>query len=106
MIHLGRPQAERLGALALAALGGICGLLLWSDTERLGQHGALQRELLAQLAVAHRDVAILPEGPLPEFDSLFPGLRVGCVATPAGHMLQLLPATAMATATEVAKCSR
>lgn len=92
MRGIGRPQTERLAALALTALGGICGLLIWGDSERLEQQGQRQRELLAQLSSARAEAASLSPGPLSEFDGLFPGLRVVCASTPAGQMLQLQPA--------------
>jgi hypothetical protein len=99
---IGRPQTERLAAIALAALGGFCGLLLWRDAELLEQQGQHQRELLAQLAAARATAASLSPGPLSEFDGLFSGLHVVCAATPAGHLLQLQP---VAPAMEM-PCSR
>lgn len=89
MKGIGRPQAERLAALALAALGGICGAMLWSEAERLQQQSQHQRELLAQLAAARLDAAGQPPGRLTEFDSLFAGLHVVCAPSAAGQMLQL-----------------
>lgn len=95
-MNLAGRRVERWAALVLAALGGTCGLLLWRDAELVDQRGRRQCELLAQLRVARAAAGVRSPGVLPEFDGLFDGLRVVCVATPAGQVLQLLPAEAAA----------